>query len=40
MTGSNDTEWYEADTATLLRDGRVLLTIASEALLYDPGARP
>jgi Galactose oxidase, central domain len=36
MTGSNDTEWYEADTATLLRDGRVLLTIGPAALLYDP----
>ena len=40
MTGSGDAEWYEADTATQLRDGRVLLTIASDALLYDPGARP
>ena len=38
MTGSNDTSWYEADTATPLRDGRVLVTIASAALLYDPGS--
>jgi hypothetical protein len=36
MTGSNDAEWYEVDSATPLQDGRVLLTIASAALLYDP----
>jgi len=31
-----DPDWYEVDTATLLRDGRVLLTIANRALVYDP----
>jgi hypothetical protein len=36
MTASNDTRWFEVDSATRLSDGRVLLTIASQALIYDP----
>ncbi len=41
MTGSsNNTRWYEVDSATVLSDGRVLLTIASAALLYDPDGSP
>ena len=40
MTGSDDTRWYEVDSATRLSDGRVLLTIASKALLYDPDGSP
>lgn len=32
--------FYETDTATLLRDGRVLMTIGPAALIYDPGAAP
>ncbi len=40
MTVSNDTWWYEVDSATRLLDGRVLLTIASKALLYDADDSP
>ena len=40
ITGDSKVEWYEMDTATVLRDGRVLMTIGSDALLYDPSGTP
>jgi hypothetical protein len=38
--GDNTDLRYEIDTATLLHDGRVLLTIGSGALLYDSDGQP
>jgi hypothetical protein len=38
--GGDNTFWYEIDTATLLHDGRVLLTIGPGALLFDPAGAP
>jgi hypothetical protein len=32
--------WYEIDTATLLHDGRVLMTIGPGAVLFDPAGQP
>ena len=40
LTGVDNDLDYEFDTATVLPDGRVLLTIASDAILYDPGGSP
>lgn len=40
ITGDSDGVWYEIDTATLLPDGRVLMTIGSAAFLYDPSSTP
>ena len=40
ITGDSSGAWYEMDTATLLRDGRVLMTIGPAALLYDPSGTP
>ncbi len=40
ITVDSNGEWYEMDTATLLRDGRVLMTIGPDALLYDPSGTP
>jgi hypothetical protein len=39
-SGGNNSFWYEIDTATLLHDGRVLMTIGPSALLYDPAGHP
>jgi hypothetical protein len=39
-SGGDNGTWYEIDTATMLHDGRVLLTIGSGALLYDPAGQP
>ena len=36
ITASDNGTYYETDTATLLRDGRVLLTIGPASLVYDP----
>jgi hypothetical protein len=40
ITGDSNGPWYEVDTATLLLDGRVLMTIGPAALLYDPSGPP
>ncbi|MEA2546184.1 MAG: hypothetical protein QOI09_1457 [Chloroflexota bacterium] len=40
ITGDSSGEWYEIDTATLVPDGRVLMTIGPAALLYDPSGTP
>ena len=40
MSGGDNTFWYEIDTATLLHDGRVLLTIGPGTLLYEPAGQP
>jgi hypothetical protein len=40
ITGDSSGEWYEIDTATLLPDGRVMMTIGSDAFLYDPSRTP
>ncbi len=40
MSGDEDGEWYEIDTATPLLDGRVLMTIGPDALLYEPATAP
>jgi hypothetical protein len=40
MSGGDNTFWFEIDTATLLHDGRVLMTIGPGALLYNPAGQP
>jgi hypothetical protein len=38
--GGDNGTWYDIDTATVMHDDRVLLTIGSGALLYDPDGLP
>ena len=41
MTGDSAGFWVlEEDTATVLLDGRVLMTIGRDAFIYDPSAAP
>ncbi|HEX5822837.1 MAG TPA: kelch repeat-containing protein [Candidatus Limnocylindrales bacterium] len=40
LTGDSDGLMYEEDTATVLLDGRVLLTIGPDAFIYDPRTAP
>jgi hypothetical protein len=40
MSGGGRWEWYEFDSVTVLRDGRVLMTIGPDAILYDPSVKP
>jgi hypothetical protein len=40
LMGDSDGLFYEEDTATVLLDGRVLMTIGPDAFIYDPSAAP
>ena len=40
LTSDSDGFWYEEDTATVLLDGRVLMTIGPDAFIYDPSTAP
>jgi hypothetical protein len=40
LTSDSDGFWYEEDTATVLLDGRVLMTIGRDAFIYDASAAP
>ena len=40
ITVDSNGDWYEIDTATLVPDGSVLMTIGSAAFLYDPSGTP